>query len=288
MKTAKIRVCVLFAIALLLLLCTQVSAVPGDCNADGFVNASDMAYIVQYLFANGPPPNMVDCDCDWYPGVNYGDFWQLTEALFMGAALYASPGNDVPMPSNVEFLVVIDPDGVAVTNSVILVKSPVAVDCAALPFSFAPDPANADLICTSVDFTGSVGTNLQATIDNVGKFFIISNGMTPTIPITPNWALFATANFALDPGGTGPGTPVTVHATSTPRIFPMLLMQGAYAGVNQVRVEFPTFMPNNWMLIGDANCDGQIDIDDAVYLIQYIFVGGPPPGDPDGDGVPNC
>jgi hypothetical protein len=28
---------------------------------------------------------------------------------------------------------------------------------------------------------------------------------------------------------------------------------------------------------GDANCDGAVDISDAVYMIQYIFVGGPPP-----------
>jgi hypothetical protein len=39
---------------------------------------------------------------------------------------------------------------------------------------------------------------------------------------------------------------------------------------------------------GDANCSGFIDIDDVVYLINYIFAGGPEPGDPDGDGVPDC
>jgi len=26
---------------------------------------------------------------------------------------------------------------------------------------------------------------------------------------------------------------------------------------------------------GDANCDGGVDISDAVYLISYIFSGGP-------------
>jgi PKD repeat protein len=31
---------------------------------------------------------------------------------------------------------------------------------------------------------------------------------------------------------------------------------------------------------GDANCDGQVNIGDAVYLIAYIFRGGPPPGCP--------
>jgi hypothetical protein len=41
-------------------------------------------------------------------------------------------------------------------------------------------------------------------------------------------------------------------------------------------------------LAGDADCSGTVDIDDVVYLINYIFSGGPPPGDPDGDSVPDC
>jgi len=39
---------------------------------------------------------------------------------------------------------------------------------------------------------------------------------------------------------------------------------------------------------GDADCSGSVDIDDAVYVIAYIFSGGPSPGDPDDDGVPDC
>jgi hypothetical protein len=41
---------------------------------------------------------------------------------------------------------------------------------------------------------------------------------------------------------------------------------------------------------GDANCAGDpsVDIDDIVYLINYIFAGGPAPCDPDGDTIPNC
>jgi len=39
---------------------------------------------------------------------------------------------------------------------------------------------------------------------------------------------------------------------------------------------------------GDADCSGAIDIDDVVYLIQYIFAGGPAPGDPNGDEIPDC
>ncbi len=39
---------------------------------------------------------------------------------------------------------------------------------------------------------------------------------------------------------------------------------------------------------GDADCSGDVDIDDVVYLIQYIFAGGNAPCDPDGDGEPDC
>ena len=31
------------------------------------------------------------------------------------------------------------------------------------------------------------------------------------------------------------------------------------------------------LLAGDANCDGTVNISDAVYLISYIFSGGPAP-----------
>ena len=39
---------------------------------------------------------------------------------------------------------------------------------------------------------------------------------------------------------------------------------------------------------GDADCSGEVDIDDVVYLITYIFSSGPAPCDPDGDEIPDC
>ena len=46
--------------------------------------------------------------------------------------------------------------------------------------------------------------------------------------------------------------------------------------------------PPDPLLDGDVNCSGGVDIDDVVYLITYIFGGGPAPCDTDGDGDPNC
>jgi len=39
---------------------------------------------------------------------------------------------------------------------------------------------------------------------------------------------------------------------------------------------------------GEANCDGICNVSDAVWVINYVFVGGNEPCDTDGDGEPNC
>jgi hypothetical protein len=39
---------------------------------------------------------------------------------------------------------------------------------------------------------------------------------------------------------------------------------------------------------GDVDCSGGVDIDDVVWLVGYIFSGGSVPCDTDGDGVPDC
>jgi hypothetical protein len=47
-------------------------------------------------------------------------------------------------------------------------------------------------------------------------------------------------------------------------------------------------LPPEPLLAADADCSGDVSIDDVVYLISYIFSGGHAPGDPDGDGEPDC
>ncbi len=282
MKFARMSHVGIWSIFLMLAMSSMAVAQPGDCNFSGGADIDDVVYLTAYFFSGGPPPDLVDCDCDGFPGVNYGDLWQLIEYIYGGAAVFPMPGTDVPLPTAASFMVIGEPDGVDQTSAMIIVKTPVALYGSVIIYSFAPGPGEADLSCTSVDFTGSVGTELQAKIDNVNHTIIILNPPRgPVLPVVPNWDLFATAYFGL----VAPGTPVTLTPTSTARVFPILFTQAAYAGVDGVRVLFPIFMPN--VLIGDANADGIVDIDDVVYLINYIFAAGPPPGDPDGDGIPN-
>jgi len=40
---------------------------------------------------------------------------------------------------------------------------------------------------------------------------------------------------------------------------------------------------------GNVNCDADVNVSDAVYIINYVFIGGSPdPCDPDNDGIPDC
>jgi hypothetical protein len=38
----------------------------------------------------------------------------------------------------------------------------------------------------------------------------------------------------------------------------------------------------------DTNCSGFVDIDDIIFLVNYIFTAGPEPCDVNSDGVPDC
>jgi hypothetical protein len=40
--------------------------------------------------------------------------------------------------------------------------------------------------------------------------------------------------------------------------------------------------------IANANCIDEIDIDDVMYIVSYVFLGGPLPCDPNDDGIPDC
>jgi hypothetical protein len=46
--------------------------------------------------------------------------------------------------------------------------------------------------------------------------------------------------------------------------------------------------PPDPMEAADVNCDETVNVSDAVWIINYIFVGGNQPCDTDGDGTPDC
>jgi hypothetical protein len=55
--------------------------------------------------------------------------------------------------------------------------------------------------------------------------------------------------------------------------------------INYVFISGPPPLPHE---SGDTNCDGSVNVSDAVWIVNYVFIGGNAPGDIDGDGEEDC
>jgi hypothetical protein len=272
---------------LLLMFCRGAYGLIGDCDNNGSISPMDAVYVLNYLEGTVPPPaNYADCDCDGFPGVNIGDAVQIIAHIFFGGTLIPWPGSDLIAPGSTDIMVSGMVNGTTKTRTFIFINNPSALAGGlTLPFSFAAKPGEADLDCIGIT-VNPVFSIVGSTIDNVGKTFRLA-GAAGTIPATANWEVLCEVEFAPDAGGSA-GDSLTIDPATAGRYFPLLMTTMAYNGINYKRMLFPRFVPDTFGTIGDVNCDGLRNISDAVYLIAYIFSGGNPPGDPDGDGVPDC
>lgn len=247
-----------------------------DCNGYDGLDTDDVVYLITYFYSGGdPPPDPIACDCDGYPGVTIAEIPHIAGALFQGCSLYPAVGPDMLVPSDVRVWPIGKPDGVNVFSARIFIRTAVDIDELAIPFSYAAEPGQSDLICTSVDFTGSVANpDVVALIRDDQKMFILLNADgIPDAVSAGSEGLLCTAHFGL----AGPaGDPVTLKPTFNDRFSPLLVMKQCFDGVVGERIFYPAFMPPP---IGDCNCDDIVDIDDAVWLISYIFQNGPEPYD---------
>jgi hypothetical protein len=269
---------------LLLLFPGWAYGVIGDCNGDGAFDLSDLVFVNAYLFASGSPPvNYADCDCDGFPGVNFGDLLEMY-GYIGGPGLIPWPGSDLIAPANTHLMISGKVDGTTKTKTFIFINNPNALDGGlTLPFSFVAMPGEANVDCINITIN-PIFSGVSSSIDNVGKTFRLDR--VGTIPATTNWEVLCEVDFAPQSGGS-PGNAVTVKSATVGRLFPLLVRTTSYY-TNFKRMLFPRFVPDAFGTIGDLNCDGSVDISDAVYMIAYIFSGGHKPGDPDGDGVPEC
>lgn len=117
----------------------------------------------------------------------------------------------------------------------------------------------------------------------VAQSFTISNNDGSA---TLNWSLTDDATWLdEDPtAGVGNYQQVTV-SVNTANLLPdiynasITISSNAVNGPQTVDVTY-VVVESGGIAIGDANCDGAINISDAVYLINYIFKSGPAPGCP--------
>ncbi len=139
-------------------------------------------------------------------------------------------------------------------------------------------PAPADMYVTSsLTASGDAGTQIQFDVAAVGAFPPVSIALDSIYEPATDSAL-----YTLPPTfGTNPVTTVW-----TPTYFQDGIWIAHFTATDSQMNTLPieVTITVNWVqascdvLRGDTNCDGVINISDAVYIILYIFLGGPAPG----------
>jgi len=80
-------------------------------------------------------------------------------------------------------------------------------------------------------------------------------------------------------------------------LFPQEYICGDATGDGTININDVVYIINYLFLSGpdpypyesaNVNCDNKVNLIDVVYLVNYIFRGGYEPGDPNGDGIPDC
>jgi hypothetical protein len=274
---------IIFIIILLQTDFSGINAQPGDCNGDGYVNSSDAVYIINYLFNNGPGPvNYSDCDCDGFQGVNYGDPIQILYKIFLTGTLFPYPGSDYPQASQVKlfFNQQVDFSAIPAVNTLqIYIDVPTGFDIYnfILPFSFLAETGQTNISVSNIDFTGTVGNPglICSSIYNAEEMFVLNDCVAIYTPsfLGGSSGLLCTVTFTQD-GPTANPNDLRL-CTRAPALWPMLFARSDYNGTDGIRVFLPEFIRAPY---GDGNTDQTVNVSDAVYIINYVFLGGPEPG----------
>lgn len=257
-------------------------AEPGDVCGDGGVSTSDVGCLIDYLFNNGPaPPNPIDADVDGSSGINLGDLHQLIGYLFAGCNLMPHTGIGSNI-SDIEFtLPRIGPGIVGVPFDVPLkLTDNPGPDLMGIviTFSYQHEPDHVGVDLNSVDITGSIlptEWDYIFRVDNINKkaLLALKPQSSTDPPLTAGTTgLIATLNFTTTENPAGDPTclnPVLYPPTNTP----LLLTDYCADGTSPVdRVLIPKMGKK-----GDSTSDGAVSISDVVFLICYMFMGGPCP-----------
>ena len=288
----------LFAVVILAVPTCSVQAQPcGDADDNGMITINDMVYMMQYLFAGGPPPNDFD-----YADFDFHQEWTVNDASWLFNCIFTDcgPGFVNCPPTSGPYAPVETPGsrirhtaafpGHKTSSIVDLALDAPSKEGIQLPLRILVDslPAHIDSVqfpLPDSDFRS--GINKVVILDSSGIVVFGSTLIFWHSPATKLARVFISApmdtasrlinlEFAdyvpalAPPGHDGPITPMIVTWN--------------------VPVK-PSFLGTCCLVPGDADGNGLQSISDAVYLINYYFAGGPSPhsclalGDADGNGI---
>jgi hypothetical protein len=145
-----------------------------------------------------------------------------------------------------------------------------------LHFSYEAEGSQARLNCDSISLEDTVIPDVYCGFDNTSKIISLyrdpGDVITPPIPGGTS-GLVCTAWFTQIISGDE--NDLVLLCNERP-LWPMILQKEYYEGVDGNRVLIPEFIRAPY---GDSNSDSEVNISDAVWIINYVFIGGLPPGD---------
>lgn len=254
----------------------------GDVDGDGWFNGLDIEWLNDYMFHDGPAPIGI-ADMDECGSVNLGDTWYLIEYLFLGGSLpcegsvtcqQPTGGNSVDLECRI---FIYEPNGDSVAIPVYMTND-ISIRGVSLGFTHN----SPDVEITSVSFAGSItgdefirGFNVDPTNNEVSIYW--AHAFTSISPQAGG--LFATM-WVQVPENT-PGQVVDIDSTfigpATEFIFVPEdggVITPAYNDCGTAEIVIVNSQAD---VCGDSNCDGGVNVGDAVYIINYVFKGGDAP-----------
>jgi hypothetical protein len=274
--------CVMSAFLIGALFVQPIFAQTGDCNGDGSTTAADVACLINYIFNETPFNGLpIDVDVDGTAGISVGDLHQLIGYLYWGCDLMPYTGLP-PSFSNMKFTFPVMTSGLVGQTfdaTLDLTDNP-GPDLMGIviTFSYQHQVGHVGVNLDNVDFTGTIVPaewQTSADINNLEKKACL--WLVPGDPNDPPLAagtegLIATLTFTRTEDGAVTFLSPTVYP---PTNSPMIITDYCADDTPpEDRVLIPRYVLGR---NGDVNLDGLVNIADVVYVINFLFLGGPPP-----------
>jgi agmatine deiminase len=307
----------------------------GDANGDDTIDELDLMYIYDYMFAGGVQPSPIaSADVDQCGSLNMSDIVFMMEYYDNGGPAPCAGSVTCELPVGINEITLGCPvQGNATTGDSIAIPVYLTSDIELFGFTLGFEYDSDDIEITAVDFDGSVipvtptaqyetilmpsenkvlvawtsfTTNLiPMPVQTDGLLFTIWVQVPKGIPeqtvdinSCTEFAAIPNTEFLLSPLGGGSIHPAyTDCGTADLDIIAPPYICGDADGSEEINVSDAVWIINYVFVggdapdpieSGDADCSGECNVSDAVWIINYVFVGGNEPCDTDGDTVPDC
>jgi hypothetical protein len=249
----------------------------GDANNDGIVDISDIVFLVSYLSGHGVPPgpcggNPIGLgNADGCGIVTISDVYTIWRKVFCVGPDPSGCENMAPCSTIVRDTVKVGTPPYSIYPGGDSVAIPIYITANSLgAYSLGFACSSDSIMLSSVDWSGSEVSLAKGSrgVLQRGSQILIFDFLSCHSQNQYRDALLCKLNARIVQGDST--QPILLDSAFVPPGGEWL-----FVGVDGQHYR-PNFVPNHYEP-GDANGDGGIDVFDAVYLINYIFSGGPAP-----------